>query len=183
LFYENFNTFDQLIEIKMKKIITFILVLGTGLIHIQGQELVFHHSRNITLEDKKLSRPEIIQLMESTPQALQEYKSGKTLRTVGDVTLFGGLAIAVGGVLIDIYGEVGDQDPYHSNNTLSIVSLSVGGAMLIATIPLKIAGKKKIRQSVKDYNTAKSTSYLESKPQYNLSVISNNKGIGFRLTF
>jgi hypothetical protein len=169
----------------MKKIITFILVLGTGLIHIQGQELVFHHSRNITLEDKKLSRPEIIQLMESTPQALQEYKSGKTLRTVGDVTLFGGLAIAVGGVLIDVYGEVGEHstDPYHENNTLSIVSLSVGGAMLLATIPLKIAGKKKIRQSVEDYNTAKATSYLESKPQYNLSLISNNKGIGFRLTF
>jgi hypothetical protein len=180
----------------MRTIILIILVL-VNVVQVQGQELVFHHSRNITLEGKKLSRPEIKQLMQDTPQTLQKYKSGKTLRTVGDITFFGGLAIAIGGVLINNYTTAGDKKElmkgygwygnnlYHTDKsyTLSVVSLIVGGGMLVATIPLKIAGKKKIRQSVEDYNSSRAATCKEFQSQYDWAVISNNSGVGLRLTF
>ncbi|MDR1876485.1 MAG: hypothetical protein LBQ84_02535 [Flavobacteriaceae bacterium] len=186
------------------KSILIIITCILGLLQIQGQNLEFKHSGKILLDNKRLSRPEVIQLMESIPEAQRKYRSGKTLRTVGDVTFFGGLVVAIGGVLLNIYTTIGDEEipmkginyvatgsyypvrhDYYTDEdyTLSIVSLAVGGAMLVATIPLKIIGKKKIRQSVEIYNASQSTTYLEPVPQYEISMISNNKGIGLKLTF
>lgn len=166
----------------MKKLFI-LIVLMVGLCNADAQQLEFINSRKINLNSQKLSKKDIYEIMKDSPEALQMYKSGKKLRTIGDITFLGGLGIAVAGVLIDIYGEVGDHSTevsYHDDYTLSIVSLSIGGTMMAATIPLKIAGKKKIRKSVELYNENTALS-LKNQKGINLSIINNNKGIGIRL--
>jgi hypothetical protein len=186
----------------MKRLLITALILS-GLIGAQGQTLEFKNSRKILLEGQKQSKEEVFKIMENHSEALYLYKKGKSLRTWGDVTFFGGLGIAIGGVLLNSLANVGSinkpiknigyYNGYNSGTytetdyTLSIVSLAVGGGLLAATIPLKIIGKKKIKQSVDLYNAdLQSASDIQpdkSSLVYNFTFINNNRGLGFRLAF
>lgn len=179
------------------KLLIFMTMFGL-IIQTQGQMLEFKNSRKIIQKGKNLSRLEIHDLMKNNPESLQMYKSGKTLRTIGDITFFGGLAIAIGGVALNNLTNIGDKDvPINSypwegyygatytdkKYTISTVSLVVGGAMLATTIPLKISGKKKIKESVKKYNQSLQDAGIENDTDYKLALISNQQGVGIRLMF
>lgn len=179
------------------KLLSFIIMFGL-IIQAQGQMLEFKNSRKISQRGENLSRLEIHELMKDNPESLHLYQSGKTLRTVGDITFFGGLIIAIGGVALNNLTDVGDKkhsinsypwEGYYKgtfsekNYTLSTVSLIVGGAMLVTTIPLKISGKKRIRESVKQYNESSQTTGVSNRIDYKLAIISNQEGVGIKLTF
>jgi len=181
----------------LKILLGIITISLLGLMQVKGQTLDFKHSRKILLEGQEQSKQDIFKIMESHPEALQLYKEGKNLRTWGDVTFFGGLGIAVGGVLLNSLTNIGSKDKSingwygsnatytETNYTLSIVSLVVGGGLLAATIPLKISGKKKIRQSVEMYNNevGKTVSEAENRIKPQFFLIADNKGTGIRILF
>jgi len=182
----------------LKILLGIITISLLGLMQVKGQTLDFKNSRKILLGGQEQSKQEIFKIMETHPEALQLYKEGKNLRTWGDVTFFGGLGIAVGGVLLNSLTNIGSKDKpikggYYGSNptyketnyTLSIVSLVVGGGLLAATIPLKISGKKKIRQSVEMYNNdvGKTVSEAENRIKPQFFLIADNKGTGIRILF
>lgn len=96
------------------KLLSFIIMFGL-IIQAQGQMLEFKNSRKISQRGENLSRLEIHELMKDNPESLHLYQSGKTLRTVGDFTFFGGLIIAIGGVALNNLTDVGDKK--HSINS------------------------------------------------------------------
>ncbi len=184
----------------MKTVIMIAFAL-LSLMQVKGQTLEFKNSQKILLEGQKKSKEQVFKIMENNPEALQLYKQGKSLRTWGDVTFFGGIGIALGGILLNQCTTIGDKEKKinggwygysgytytEKDNTLSIVSAAIGGGLLIATIPLKISGKKKIKQSIEKYNnglqSVSDSQFRKSSANYNWAVINNNKGLGVKLTF
>lgn len=176
----------------MKKFWT--LIFMTAAVVLQAQQPEFVNARKIKLNGEKLSKIEVLDLMEGRPEAQKMYKSGKSFKSTGDVLLFGGLGVITAGVLLDTYGGVGKKShkirmypgqnyntKYDDDSTLSVVSLIVGGSMIITSIPLKIIGHKRVRNSVDLYNRdSDAFNQAESTPAVFLVSSGNGLGLSFK---
>ncbi len=107
--------------------------------------------------------------------------------------LYGGLGLGIGklvhmslseGDATTIVGHgYGGYPVYHTEFTgdKNYILAIVGGAMIVAAIPVKIGFSKKIKNSIANFNerTLKKTSSIELKT----SIIANQNGVGLQITF
>jgi len=164
----------------MKKSLVSLLILAS-LAMVKGQQLEFMNSQNIMQNGKKLTKLEVYEIMKEDNEALKVYKNGKNLRTIGDVSFFSGLAIGATGLIIDLTNggdyEFGNYN--HKESNFPKVMMATGGALILFTLPLKIIGKNKIRNSVNLYNESKE----KTEPITKISLLNNENGFGLRLAF
>ena len=114
------------------------------------------------------------------------------MRTIGDVCLFGGIGtFIIGGIInsskankdniVIKYDYDGNPYPVTDTNVSkgSSTPLIIGLVFTAVSIPLKISGKKDIRESVKRYNENR----ISFKEKLDVNIIANNQGVGFSLKF
>lgn len=116
---------------------------------------------------------------------LDYYNAGRNKKTWGNVLLYSGMTTEIvyyiyyvsSTKLVKTNSWNGSSEKVES---VSIIPLFIGGAMILSSIPIKIGFSKKIKKAVTNMNTAtpKNTSYIEPP-----TLIINNNGIGLCLKF
>lgn len=140
----------------------------------QIKKLEYINSRNILLDGKKLSKGELIHLLESKPFALNQYKSGVSQKTVGSFLIGFGAGLFVGNGITNL-SMSGDEE--RKNPTILFF---IGGGLAASGIVLKITGANSIKNSISTYNK-ENLAYNKSNLDFKFLV--SNNGAGLRLNF
>lgn len=155
---------------KFKIIVSLFLLLSVSSF---SQELKYKTGGRIfDSNDKKLSSKEVRELLANQPEMLKIYNEGRSEKTFGNALLFGGIALAATDLIVGLNRDV----QYPSAMTV------VGIGAIFVSVPIKYASTRKLKNLVNDYNTKlskKDTGFnFES-----MSIVSNGKGLGLRMTF
>lgn len=152
----------------------------------ERKKLVFVGSSKILLNQLKIEPDEVRAIMKTNSYVLDDYNSGKTLQTLGNISLGLGIGLFVGGGLSNLSkaNKASDNTNPYAAPTESKGSpkpLIAGIVLAIIAIPLKICGSSKIKKSVEVYND-KPTAFNQ-KQNIELNIIASQHGIGlsFRL--
>jgi hypothetical protein len=176
----------------MKKLFFILFVMSTTIVSAQeyttnGRGIVFN------AVGQKLTSVEVRSLLAEQTDLLQQYNAGRSKKTIGNILLYGGLGLGIGKLVHMNLNEgfestlvgygYGGYPVYHIETTgdKNYILAIVGGAMVVAAIPVKIGFSKKIKNSIADFNerTLKKTSSIELKT----SFIANQNGVGLQITF
>ena len=163
------------------------------------EEFTFKNGGGILQNGKLISPAEVRAQFSNNKNIIDLYDAGRNKKTLGNVLLYGGLITFIGKVAYDLnyspkvtqkttgsynYGPYNNTAYFYTNESEpapSRVLYYVGGAMIIAAIPIKIGFSNKIRKAIvlmnEEINNPKTTS-IESA-----SFISNSNGIGILITF
>lgn len=114
-----------------------------------SQQLTYRTGGNVyDSNSQKLKPAEVRDLMEKNESALSSYNVGRNKKTWGNVLFYGGLGLAtinlVSAVTMDTV-EIDDSGNYTSKKATPTLAIA-GGAMILASIPVKIGYTKKIKQ-------------------------------------
>jgi hypothetical protein len=146
-----------------------------------SQKIIYNSNGNIlNSENQKISPDEVRELLKDNEKLLADYNAGRSKKTVGNVLLIGGLGLVATDLII---GANSDGNTTVSGNSISseknypTVLTYIGLAALVIAIPVKIGFSNKIEKVVAEYNNQKTTGYKQK-----LNLITNSRGIGFRLT-
>ncbi len=162
----------------MFKKILFVVVLFFS-IHSGAQKMTYKSNGNIRdAENNKISPDKVRALLAYNDKLLAEYNAGRTKKTVGNVLIIGGIGMLAADLLIDMYSPQ-DLDEYYVPEKRYPSALTyIGIASVVIAIPVKIGFSKKIKNVVAQHNAFMEASGFEPK----LEFITNNKGVGLRLT-
>ena len=137
-----------------------------------------------------MGKNEVINILSSHPDILNQYQKGTGLRSTGSFLVVGGIVVFVGGMVVmatgigtstDYYGY--SYVTYNSNYFLGWGVAVVGELMFDGGIACRIVGKSKIRRAIYNYNnTISNSSYEPGVINYQLGFLDNGK-IGLKLTF
>lgn len=122
------------------------------------------------------------EVIKNNERALATYNEGRNRKTWGNVLLYGGLGLAtinvVSALTMNTIGtdNNGNITTRKARPTLAII----GGAMIVAAIPIKVGHTRKIKTAIDDYN--KSVVSNEEVQQH-LSIIANSDGFGIKILF
>jgi len=141
----------------------------------QVYQLEYVNSRNVLLDGKKLSKGELINILESDNRALQQYKSGVTQKNIGTVLIGVGAGLFVGNGIANVSSANSGEE---RNNT-SILFI-IGGGIAASGIVLKITGANSVKNSISTYNK-QNLAYNKSNLDFKFLV--SNNGAGLRLNF
>ncbi len=150
---------------------------GTPDVTRVGETLYYNGSR-ISLRDYKGL------LRNTSPEAYYQFNKGKSLTDGGWSTfVIGNLMVwVVGGHLFGLMGCYHyDDDYYHYDDAMlisGIVMSTVGGALMLSSIPMLAVGYTKRHRSVDLYNEA-----LYSQPDITYNITAGENGIGFAINF
>jgi hypothetical protein len=175
---------------KMKKsFLVFILLFGLTAF---SQE-TYHSKNNGSVFDsnnKEVSPVKMREILANNSKALEIYNAGRTKKTLGNMLLWGSiipLSVFLRDAIRDTNGEViGYQTTQYGGQGIPImgpvskVPLILGGAMIIAAIPIKIGFSKKVKKAVDLINEPppKTVGNIESS-----SMILNQNGLGLAIKF
>lgn len=122
--------------------------------------------------NQKLSSKEIRELLANQPEILQVYNDGRSEKILGNALMYGGIALAA----TDLIVAATKEGEYPTALTVA------GAAAIFMSVPIKYSSSKKLKNVVNDYNSKlskKDTGFnFES-----MSIVSNGKGLGLRITF
>ncbi len=180
---------------KLAFLLLLILFFAMNVLSQSGESVLVKTGRNYTLNNQKISKSKLTEIYSTYPEALEEYKLGKTYKTSGNVLAFGGLSyVLVSSQVVRIQRENDYTDwfNYHSSNHIAgtfddskyadklVVNAVIGvGISAIGAVCL-IAAPGHFNKAVKLYNTKNGN--LGSIPvQLNLLLGSN--GIGVKMSF
>ncbi len=92
--------------------------------------------------------------------------------------MIGGLGLLATDVLVELFSPVDTNENNEVKKTYPSTLTYIGAAAVVISIPVKIGFSKKIKNVVEEYNTNKQPTGSLHKMEF----ISNNNGIGLRLT-
>ena len=159
----------------MKKIV-FLLFILISAIGFSQEKYTFKTGGNVfDSKNHKLTTDEVRELLASNKQALDLFNSGRSKKTFGNILLYGGLSTLV--VQQMIQPKSTSDNVSTPNNALYFV----GGAMVLASIPVKIGFSKKIKKAVNTLNTDQPK---PKAPAFDSgSLIVNGNGFGISVSF
>lgn len=137
---------------------------------IEPNEIVFMTCNKIQENGVKLTSEQLKEKFKFNSEIIGKYNSGKGLRTAGNISFFGGLAILLIEGSLNVFGESASGE-----KSFNIMWLGVGG--VVVSIPLLLSGKSQIKQAVDLYNASMQKTTL----QFNLKV--NRNGLGLCASF
>lgn len=136
---------------------------------ISSPNLVFISCTNIQENGIKMTTDQLKEKFSFDSSILEQYKTGKGLRTAGNIAFFGGLGILIIQGSLNVSGESASGE-----KSFNIMWLGLGGVVL--SVPLLVSGKSKIKEALNAYNSRNKTTY---QVQLNL----NNSGLGICMSF
>lgn len=144
--------------------------------------LVFKNCRKAYYNGEKIDSEATRKVLESNPEALRMYNSGRTLNTIGDIALGAGIGLAIGTGInnlnektkFDDYGRVIESN---GGPTFIIVGLLVA----VSSIPLKIIGRSKVKESIWNYNHSAKTASASVK--YEIFAVAKGNGAALVVKF
>lgn len=137
-----------------------------------SQQLVYKGNGNITDSNGiKLSPNEVREIISSNQAFLDLYNEGRDKKIIGNIMLIGGASLIVADLAIGATADV----KYPTALTY------VGVTSLLLSIPIKAGFSKKIRKVVRDYNNR--LVYNKTFEIQDFSLITNQNGLGFQITF
>lgn len=178
----------------MKKIITLLLL--TLSLSTFSQQLTYGSGGTIyNSQNQKLTPNMMRQLLATNTEALSLYNSGRNKKTWGNLLFYSGLGLVTVNLITAMNSNnINSSTNNYSNNSgqviVSSVSVSskpanmtaaiIGGAMILASIPIKIGYPKKIKSAMGLHNKSLADNY-KSSPKTTLLASTNQ--IGFRIEF
>jgi hypothetical protein len=153
-----------------------------------SQQLTYKGNGNVKNEQNlKLNPDQVRKIIENKKDQLDLYNIGRTKKTVGNVLLYGGITTIIAKFGIDVFSPI-EYKPINGYSVNSvqaerttITGYIIGGAFIIAAIPIKLGFSKKIKKAIDGYNES-----LQIKTSYNFenaTIIANQNGIGMKITF
>lgn len=104
--------------------------------------------------NQKLKPDAVRELIIKNETALSSYNSGRNKKTWGNVLFYGGLGLATfnlfSAVTMDTAG-IDQNGNYYSKKSTPTLAI-IGGAMVLASIPIKAGYTRKIKSAISDYN-------------------------------
>lgn len=169
----------------MKQIITiaFLMLSLSGF----SQKLTYGSGGTIyNSENKKVAPSEVRHLLANNTEALSLYNAGRNKKTWGNVLFYGGLGLVATNLVVAMNTDdtsasySGYNNPSIKSERSNMTAAIIGGALLVASIPIKIGYPKKIKSALGLYNNGVADSYHQS-PKTTLLASSNQ--IGLRIEF
>lgn len=156
----------------MRKQIFIILFFLIGIPSF-GQKLTYAGNGNILdANNSKLSPVQVETLLKDNEELFRSYVAGRSKKSIGNIMLYTGLAL-IGTDLV-----IGASKDVEYPTFFSIV----GGITTLISIPVKMGYSKKIKNVVNEYNAKNGFTFI-NKIDPKLEMITNNLGLGMRLTF
>jgi hypothetical protein len=153
------------------RILIFLFFISTTITF--AQKLNYAGNGNILDSNSNKLTPEQVEiLLKDNDDLLRSYVAGRSKKSVGNIMLYGGLGLIATDLLI---GATADKE-YPTFFTI------IGGITTLIAIPVKMGYSKKIKNVINDYNAKNGFTY-KSTSDAKLDFISNNAGLGMRLTF
>ncbi len=139
------------------------------------------------VENQKISPEGVRKLLAMNEEALSLYNSGRSKKTWGNVLFYGGLGLVTTNLLIGMhtdnttvsYPGNGNYPSVQSERTDMTMAL-IGGAMIVASIPVKIGYPKKIKTALGLYNKSLTNHY---RPEPRTTLLASANQIGLRIEF
>ena len=167
-------------------IITLFLVLSVS---VFSQQLSYRSGGVVynDTENKKLSSNVVRAYMDNNPEALSLYNAGRNKKTWGNLFLYGGTGLVVANLIVGLtqdnttvsYPGNGYNPSIKSERT-SFTAAIIGGAMIIASIPIKIGYPKKIKSAIAKYNDGLVKNH---KSVSKTTLVASTNQIGLRIEF
>lgn len=170
----------------MKKIIA-ALFLMTSLASF-SQQLTYKSGGTVyNADNKKLSSDEVRVLLSNNNEALALYNAGRNKKTWGNVLFYGGLGLITTNLIVGLnsdntttsYPGNGYYPSVKSERT-NMTAAIIGGAMVIASIPIKIGYPKKIKSALGLYNNSLTTNY---KRETRTILLASATQLGVKIEF
>ncbi|OXA81897.1 hypothetical protein SAMN05444397_105260 [Flavobacterium aquidurense] len=180
----------------MKQSLTILFLLLT--LAGYSQQLTYGSGGRVyNSENKKLRTDEVRALLADNAEALSLYNAGRNKKTWGNVLFSGGLGLVAINLVIamnsdnitsesgTIYSNNGYGNPIVSytsahSERANMTAAIIGGALIIASIPIKIGYPRKIKSSLEKYNKGLAETY---KPQPKTTLLASANQIGFKIEF
>jgi hypothetical protein len=168
----------------MKQSFTILFLLLTFAGYSQGKLTYGSGGTVYNAENQKVNSNLVRALMNENPEALALYNSGRNKKTWGNILFYGGLALVATNLIVEMnasdvpknWNGYGSAPVERSNMTAAII----GGAMIVASIPIKIGYPKKIKAALEKYNNSMADTYnLQPKT----TLIASASQIGLRIEF
>jgi hypothetical protein len=155
----------------MIKRILFVLALIFSLQSF-SQKLIYTNNGNILDSNSvKLSPEQVETLLKDNEDLFRSYVAARSKKSVGNIMLIAGLGL----IATDLAIGASKNAEYPTFFTI------IGGITTLIAIPVKMGFSKKIKNVVNDYNTKNGFTYNNTNSKF--EVITNNFGLGMRLTF
>ncbi|WP_029271187.1 hypothetical protein [Flavobacterium sp. KJJ] len=166
----------------MKKNFTILFLILT--LAGYSQQLSYKSGGTVyNAENKRLNSNEVRSLLANNSEALALYNAGRSKKTFGNVFFYGGLGLVTANLLFGMNSDPnyssGGYNPNPSEKT-NMTAAIIGGALIIASIPIKIGYPKKIKSALEKYNSGLATTY---KPAPKTTLVASANQIGFRVEF
>lgn len=137
-----------------------------------SQQLTYKGNGNVVDSNGiKLTPNEVREIISSNQGLLDLYNEGRDKKTFGNIMLIGGASLIIADIGIGATADV----KYPTALTY------VGAASLLLSIPIKAGFSKKIRKVVRDHNNR--LVYNKTFEIKDFSLITNQNGLGFQITF
>lgn len=165
-------------------LITFLMISFSGF----SQQLTYGSGGTVyNSENRKITPDGVRQLLAKNKEALSLYNSGRSKKTWGNVLFYGGLGLVATNVIVGMntdntttsYPGNGNYPSVKSERT-NMTAAIIGGALIVASIPVKIGYPKKIKSALGLYNNSL-THIHKLEPRTTLVASANQ--IGFRIEF
>ena len=129
--------------------------------------------------NKNISPSQIRSQFEYNKNIMDYYNAGRSKKTFGNILLYGGLATVVTKFIIDGTSDIVVVNPNGSESFKNYSPLLhiLGGAMVLASIPIKIGYSKKIKKAVDLMNDEIKNQKTSSALNSTITVSSNQIGI------
>jgi hypothetical protein len=128
--------------------------------------------RIIDSNNQKLTPTEVRTLLNNNSELLNEYNTGRTKKTVGNILIGAGIGFIIG----DLASGATQDITYPTAFTF------IGMAALAVAIPVKIGYSKKIKSAVEGYNKQVAVQDSDFKIKSS-SIFANQNGLGILFTF
>ncbi|MDQ6471193.1 hypothetical protein RB619_11115 [Flavobacterium sp. LHD-80] len=168
----------------MKRNLTLLFLMLAFAGYSQGKLTYGSGGTVYNAENQKVKTDLVRALMNENPEALALYNSGRNKKTWGNIFFYGGLALVATNLIVEMnegdmpdnWNGYGPAPVKRSNMTMAII----GGAMLVASIPIKIGYPKKIKAALEKYNKGLAENY---SPGPKTTLIASTNQIGLRIEF
>ena len=155
----------------MKQFLLILTVFSFSNSFAQKLELT---NGKIFQNDKQLSTFETKKVMESDLKALHLFKKAKTKESLGGFIL----GLGIGGIAADlVMGSTTENKKYPTGITYASVGL------MAVSIPILSGRKKMVQESVDMYNQGLKDEKKTLGDNFELNIVNNANGVGFRINF
>lgn len=154
----------------MKHLLLLLVTLSSIVVSAQKLEV---KGKKYFLNNEQVATYEVKKLMKDT-----DYAAYANFKSYTSKTSWGGFLIGFGGAMIvaDAVKSIASKEDYPG------VMSAIGAASLIASFPVMKGRSKKLEKAVDLYNEAVTTPD-QSKSNFEINIVANNRGMGLQLNF